>query len=264
MQNAKCKMQNLFLVLLLLLFVGSAEAQGIFKVDAIPAPPQSVRLEDTKERTNVNQTGLVANITHYQSPLSPDVVISFYNQHLPERGWELLAKESQGQAAMAAFHKGRESASISAYAISEGTTDIYISRSTTPEEALSQVQVDKTQDAPGKDLPYAPRYPGAVRNLYQQNKQTGVIIVSYSVDAQPQEIIDFYQRKMLDNGWRFQKDIKLVQLPGIGRGTFTTLFFEGAQGRCQVSINRADDFHGIESTAVLVNYMPQSALGRIR
>jgi len=254
---------SLFLALLLLFSVHNAEAQGIFKIDSIPAPPQSTRLEETKERTNINQMELVANITHYQSPLSPDLIVGFYQQHLPQRGWELLGKESQGQVAMAAFHKDRESVGINAYAISEGTTDIYISRSKSP-ELTSVPEIKAGEDAPGKDLPHAPRYPGALRNLYQQNKQTGVITVNYSVDAQPQEIIDFYQRKMLDNGWRFQKDIKLAQIPGIGKGTFTTLFFKGAQGRCQISINRADDFQGLESTAVLVNYMPGSALGRMR
>jgi len=255
MQNAKCKMQNLFLVLLLFVYT-SAEAQGLFKIDSIPNPPQSTRLEDRKERTNINQMDVVANITHYQSPLSPDVIISFYAQHLPGKGWELLGKEAKGQLGIAIFAKGQESVSINAYSLTAGTTDIYISRSTTPKEASSQVQVDKTQDVPGKDLPYAPRYPNAVRTMYKQDKNTGTTTVSYAVDADPGEIIGFYQRKMADNGWQLSNNIDLAQLPGIGSGTFKTLFFKSAEGRCQVSINRADDFYGIKETAVLLNYMP--------
>lgn len=252
-----------FQILVLLLFIcGSAEAQGIFKIDSIPAPPQSTRLETRKEQATFSNVNLEANITHYQSPLSPDVVIGFYKQHLPVKGWEAIAQESQDSVAIAAFIKDEESVSITAYALRAGSTDIYISRSAMPK--IDQAPQVQGQDVPGRDLAWAPRYPGAIRSLYREDKRTGVVMVSYSVSAEPNEIIAFYQRKMADNGWRFINDVKLGELPGIGGGSFTTLFFKGAQGQCQVSINKATGFKGIDATAVLLNYMPDSAIGRMR
>ena len=237
-------------------------AQDVLKFDTIPHPPQSTRLETRKEQTAFNSVDLEANITHYQSPLSPDVIVGFYKQHLPAKGWEAVAQESQDSVAIAAFIKDKESVSVSAYTLRAGVTDIYISRSANPDIAYSPPE--QGQDVPGRDLAWAPRYPGAVRSLYREDKRTGVIMVSYAVNAEPREIIAFYQRKMADNGWRFVNDVKLGEFPGIGGGSFTTLFFKGVQGQCQVSINKAADFEGIDATAVLLNYMPESALGRMR
>ena len=262
LQSAKCKVQILNLVLILLIFTYNAEAQGLFNIDTIPAPPQSTKLETRKEQSEINQITLTARITHYQSPLSPDVIVGFYQQNLPAKGWQILGQGSKGPVAMASFSKGDENLSISAYTLGAGQTDIYISRSVTPQGIMPEPAHGR--ETPGKDLARAPRYPGSPTTINQRDKQTGVTMVSYAVNAEATEIINFYQRKMPDNGWRFVKDVKLAELPGFGRGSYTTLLFEGFRGQCQVSINKADDFEGLDSAAVLINYIPQGAAERIR
>ena len=246
------------------LSANEAQAQGLFNIDTIPAPPQSTKLETRKEQSDINLQNFTANITHYQSPLSPDVIVNFYKQNLPEKGWQLLGEGSEGSVAMATFTKEKENVSISAYTLGLGQTDIYISRSQVPQDALSQLPAtEQGQDTPGKDFPWAPRYPGAVRKLYQQDKQSGVTAVTYAVNARPEEIVEFYQYRMPENGWRFVKDVILDQLPGFGGGSYTTLFFQGFRGQCQVSINKADDFQGLDTAAILINYIPEGSTGRM-
>ena len=254
-QSSKFKVQSLVLVLMLF-STYNVQAQGLFNFDGIPAPPQSEEIETHKEQAEINQMTVTSRITHYQSPLSPEVIIGFYQHNLPSKGWQSLSQAVKTRGGIAAFSKGKENLNISAFTLTDGLSDIYITRSVIPQD-IPFSNIQKGQDTPGKDLPWAPRYPGATRTLSMYNKKTGGATVSYVIDAEAEEVIDFYKDKLANSGWRFVNDIKLAQLPGIGSGSFTTLFFEGFRGQCQVSVNRRDNLkQGQESLAVAINYVP--------
>lgn len=260
---------------IILLISLSAEAQSDISYQAplVPAPPQSTVIKSENLQSQLNNQNVDTEIIHYISPQSARKIVSFYKRTLKGAGWEVLSEIIQGPIAMISLTKdNRISANITARNQEGSGSEIYVSVAQTLQKAIVPdsrtiennqfMQFGLAADATGRDPVWAPRYPGAVRRMYREDKQTGQIMVVYAATEPVEKVVRFYTERMPNRGWWLKNNVGLERIPGFGLGNYQNLVFENTQADCVVSVNRPQDLAQYGSvnknlTAILLTYSPK-------
>ncbi|MBL7084761.1 MAG: hypothetical protein ISS43_01450 [Candidatus Omnitrophica bacterium] len=249
----------------------SAEAQSDISYQAplVPAPPQSTVIKSEHLQSQLNNQNVDTEIIHYISPQSAKEIVSFYKRTLKGAGWEVLSEIIQEPMAMISLSKdNRISANITARNQEGAGSEIYVSVAQTLEKAIIPdsemeegqfMQFDPAADAAGRDPIWAPRYPGTVRKMYREDKQTGQVMVVYAAADPVEEVVRFYTERMSNSGWWLKDNVDLERIPGFGLGNYQNLVFENGQADCVVSVNRPENLaqYGPANknlTAILLTY----------
>lgn len=169
----------------------------------IPAYPHSEKKKEIERFNN----GANVKTVYYTTKDSADKILDYYKEQLSNAGWDLAPINVPG---VIVFYKGRETVSVFSKDIfNRGTTDIYVAHSLVSEVAAAEIQKALVQDydMPGKDLPFVPRYPGAIRRSYAEtpSKQT---IVYQSKQGCFDCVLNFYRSEMVAKGWRLINEKK--------------------------------------------------------
>ena len=255
----RIKLAVIILGILLLSLRAEAQVDYSYQAPLVPAPPQSTLINTEHLQSQANNQNIDTEIIHYISPKSAEEIADFYKRTLRSAGWELLSEHLQGPIAMSAFTKDNQiTANITARNQDDGS-EIYVSVSQTTSQFA---QADPQADIQGKDPIWAPRYQGAVRRMYREDKQTGQVMVAYAARDSVEEVVKFYTERMPNNGWWLKDNVGLDKIPGFGLGNYRNLVFESAQADCVISVNKPQDLaqYGPANknlTAILLTYSPK-------
>lgn len=253
---------------------GQAELDYSYQAPLVPAPPQSVIVNTQNIQSGVNNQDIDTEVIHYISTGSTKEIVRFYKRSLKDAGWELVSEINKGALASLLLSRddNKTTANITARNNSEGGSDIYVSVSQASEEAIAQdtttvgnnqfTQINPASDTSGKDPTWAPRYPGSIRRMYSEDKQSGRATVVYATEASVEVIVKFYSEMMPNSGWWLKDKVTLDKIPGFGSGNYQNLVFESWQGNCVVSVNRAQDLskyarQNENLTAILLTFEPK-------
>ena len=264
------KIGLIIIIGMMLLWACSSWAQADFSYEPlVPAPPQSVLIRTQNLQSVMNNRDIDTEVKYYLSPQSSKEIFRFYKRSLQDAGWKILAEYNEGKVTLiTASENNNITVNITAYDKEAEGSEIYVSLARAATNASTNVaysqfaQLDPNQDAPGRDPNWAPRYPDAIRRMYQEDKQSGQVIVVYATRASVEQIVKFYSERMPNSGWYLKDNVKLEKIPGFGAGDYQNLVFEGWQGKCLVSVNRPHDLSKIapqakNTTSILLNFTPE-------
>ncbi|MCK9603360.1 MAG: hypothetical protein M0R66_03280 [Candidatus Omnitrophica bacterium] len=227
-------------------FLFSISVAGAAIWEDIPALPQAQRIK--QEEIMVNNSP--AQTTIYSTLATPQEIVEFYKTKLINFGWKLEGQTSQQGIEVLMFSKGDKLLNIMVQNIL-GKNFITLAQSIKPEglvkqgspcpeceklEAeikkkletskefdikemkISEGSMPKTDilpkdDAPGKDLQFIPRYPGAVRVNNVERNNGKKTTLAYYTQASVGDVLDFYRQNMSNNYWNLEKEIDFQNLP---------------------------------------------------
>ncbi len=235
---------------LILLF--SATAAVAWEI--IPAYPQAEKFKE--EEILVNNTPIKTTI--YRSSSPAEEILGFYKDRFSAQGWVVESEVNQQGTILVNFSQENKFINIVTQQMQgeSFTTLVQGERAAkTPGAILKSAQdcpecgEAPQEDAPGRELHFLPRYPGAVRVSTVERKQSGKVDLAYSSQDAPEKILDYYYNAMPNRGWAFVEEISLETLNS------SSLIFEGPYGRCLVSVVR--DPQNVENTIIGVKYNGQ-------
>lgn len=193
------KMRLFIAGLLFILFL----SQGIALADYAALPLPEATTKEGEQEFKVNN--IESRSEFYQSRISPREIAAFYKENLPAQGF-ILVSENKAINVLAFSHpRLKESLNIAIEEANEqGFASFSITRSGADllkaKESIVGPMSPTSNDAPGRDLPGIPRYPGAIRMTTLE--QAGVTNVSYRTINTQSEVASFYEKEMPGRGWK--------------------------------------------------------------
>lgn len=256
------------LIIRIILFTSiSAQAQlYAYQAALVPAPPQSVIMNTQNMPAATYSKDVETKVTSYISAKSAKEIIRFYKRSLKDDGWTLLSEIAKGPIAILALGKDNNKvvASITVQDSSDGGSNVYVAVAQELGEgpASDAYAIGSVGEAPGKDPNWAPAYPGAIRRMYNEDKQTGQVTVVYAANDSVEQVVKFYSERMPNSGWWLKDKVSLEKIAGLGKGNYQNLVFEGWQGNCVVSVNKPDNLSKFGQvneniTAILLTFKPK-------
>lgn len=171
---------------------------------SLPLPPKTKLTRQEK----VEVDGKERDILAYETDLSREDVIAFYNKALERQGYAVFMQQ-QG---MLSYRKGDQVLLIFIVAVPGEKTKIM---------ASSGILEDKPRQSVCENIPGVPVYPGATCLGSIKAKGQNMLSVKYSIPAAPQEALDFYRLQLPGNNWKLETDrglesqqVKAMQEPG--------------------------------------------------
>ena len=243
---------------------GPAELNYSYQAPVVPVPPQSVIVNTQNIHSGRNNQDIDTEVIHYMSAGSAKENIRFYKRTLQDAGWRLLSEINKGALASLSLSRddNKTTANITVRSNSDGGSDIYVSVSQALEESAPAYAIGPASNTSDKEPTWAPSYPGSIRRMYSEDKQSGRATAVYATEAPVEAIVKFYSEMMPNSGWWLRDKVTLERIPGFGSGNYQNLVFESWQGNCVVSVNRAQDLskYGQQNenlTAILLSFEPK-------
>jgi len=148
---------------------------------------------------------------------------------------------------------------IEKWKLPEGTKLEDVNIEQIKKEALLQVQNNTViqEDAPGNDLKFVPRYPGAVRASSFERENGKKVNLSYYSQSSIENVANFYRQNMGNYYWKLEDTIDFQNLPqGISDKVSVnmngqTLVFKSPTASCIISITEEAQTKG---TVIGVTY----------
>ncbi|MDD5166993.1 MAG: hypothetical protein PHQ57_06375 [Candidatus Omnitrophica bacterium] len=237
------KRHILISILYSLFFISTA---GATIWEDIPALPQAQRIK--QEEIMVNNSP--AQTTIYSTLATPQEIVEFYKTKLINFGWKLEGQTSQQGIEVLMLSKGDKLLNIMLQNILgknfitlaqsikpeglvkqksscpecekleaeikkklETSKEFDIKEMKIPEGSMPKIDILPKEDAPGKDLQFIPRYPGAVRVNNVERNNGKKTTLAYYTKASVGDVLDFYRQNMSNNYWNLEKEIDFQNLP---------------------------------------------------
>ncbi len=205
----------------------------------LPIPEYTIKLSEEKFTLNT----IPHTLELFQSKASPEEIISFYKENLGREGFILFDEDKLNQIVFFIKPSTKENLVFHIDFIKDDLTHYSISRSKGDLLMQSPNEIEKKADAdaPGRDVPEIPRYPGSIRTSSVQRH--GMINAVYKTTHRKEDIISFYKNKMLSYGWKPFGQESLVQNQAskilVGESLFSStefLLFEKGKGLCGIVV----------------------------
>jgi len=162
---------------------------------------------------NVAINGIPTKMLCFSSNSSLRQILEFYKQELPKYGWQFGNAWEDLQVAY--FTKGGNflyvaaSGAIRGYDLSLTKFVLVLSKGELHLCAtINLIRGPNFKEVEGKDLPFIPRYPGAVRVL-NINREDKEVFFIYVVREDAHKIADFYRKNLSAFGWRLAKRLSM-------------------------------------------------------
>lgn len=232
----------------------------------LPELPQSERIKQEEALVNNSQV----QVTVYITLVSPKEAVEYYKTKLNNFGWKLETEAAQQGKNVTIFSKENKFVTISIQNIL-GKNYVTIAQheksASNPQEGSSCAECEKKQnegnleiplnDAPGKDLQFVPRYPGAVRvnSIARDNGKKAIL--TYYVQDSVERSANFYRQNMGNYYWGLESEIDFQDLPEKLAERINTdikgknLVFKSASASCIISITEDPQKKG---TIIGINY----------
>lgn len=252
------------LVFFFFLFILSYVSAGAW--ENVPLPGQTVKLKEEEALVN----GKKINFIYCRSSLSAQDIANFYLRFLPGMGWQEDCPECREKGMNAPLVLTRSGTKITINIIPNpietGKNEVIITLHESDKEPRQLPE--EGEDAPGTDLPFLPRYPASQR-LSSFSREAGKkAILAYTTTDSLEEVLSFYQQKMMDYDWelvmnidfqdlfsspqfaQLKKEVKLEEEWEEGGGG---LIFKGPHGECIVSVIADPKEKGVNIIGVKYN-----------
>lgn len=252
--------KSLFFLFSFFLFILSSVSAGVW--ENVPLPGQTTKLKE--EETLLN--GQKINFIYCRSSLSAQDISSFYLRFLPGMGWQEACPECRGEGRNTPLSFTRAETKITISIIpnpfEKGKNEILIT--------LSKVVKDPHQgpeegeDASSAGLSFLPRYPASQRISSLSREAGKKVMLAYTTTDSVREVLNFYQQKMVGDGWKLVMDTNfqnLLSSPQFARlkeeakldGDGGGLVFKGPDGECIISVMAHPKEKGVNIIGIKYN-----------
>lgn len=231
-----------FLFFLLVFILSFTYAQAWEKVSL---PNQTIQIKEEE----MVMDGQKINLIHCRSSLSQEEIRNFYLRFLPGLGWSEDCPECNQRKEDSRISFSRADNEIVITIIpapmDKGKNDIIITMSKVKHKDREEAQEDAidTEDSPGSDLSFIPRYPQSQRISSLEYSASQKATLTYSSMDGVNKILDFYRQSMADYNWNLADETNFQALPSeLGEMQSqiklkgSALIFKGPRGECIVSV----------------------------